>query len=226
VLNGPGQIDHLAQVDSGQTNTVQYMRDIAATDPNGALFAGMGLDHTNGGGTLYDGYNDGTDNQAYHTNFFITAGYVAGGDLGKVAVAQGGALYHEVVDGGINGGGSMEDYAASSSGIIAGQQLWLARQYGAEFEAGQHPSGGNIDLLAPVIVSGFVSDAGTPAPQVDGMNAQQQDAANTMMRQISDFRGGPLYRWVTENNPVADRLIPRVSLSEIVGALHDLGIIH
>lgn len=227
VLNGPGQISNLEQVDTGQTNTVQYMRDIAAADPTGAAFAGMGLDHTNGGGTFYDGYSDGTDNQAFHTNFFVAAGYVAGGDMAMVLKAQAGNIYHESLDpdAWVGGGGSMPDFAASTTGIIAGQQLWKARQYGAEFEAGQHPSGGNIDLLAPVFVSGFVSDAGTPAPQVDGMNAAQQQAAGQVMQQIADFRGSPLYQLATEYNPAAEQLIPDVSIKDLIVALHGLGLI-
>lgn len=205
VLNGPGQIDHLAEVDSGNTKTVQYMRDIAANDPTGQSFAGMDLDSTHGGGTFYDSYNDGTANQAYHTNFFVTAGYVAGGNAAMVAKAQTGNIYHETVDPNAwaQGGGSMADYSASSAGIIAGGQLFQARSYAAEYEAGQHPSGGNIDLLEPVMVAGFVSDAGTAPPQVAGMNAAQQQAAQQTMTDIANFRSSFFFQLATEKNPVA-----------------------
>lgn len=209
VLNGPGQIENLTKVDSGETRTVEYMRDIAANDPQGALFAGMDLDSNNGGGTLYDSYNDGTPNQAFHTNFFIAAGYVAGGDMTKAALAQGGNVYHETVDpdAWANGGGSMADYAASASGIIAGHQLFEARKYAAGFESGAHAEGGNIDLLVPTMVSGFVSDAGTPAPHVAGTTDAQQQGADQMMGQIADYRSGWLYQLATEKNPVAGLLV-------------------
>lgn len=209
VLNGPAQIDNLAQVDSGKTKTVQYMRDIAANDPQGAAFAGMHLDHTNGGGTFYSSYSDGTDNQAFHTNFFVAAGYVAGGDPAMTAKAQTGNIYHETLDRDAwgNGGGSMADYAASSSGIIAGGQLVQARNYAAEYEAGQHPSGANIDLMEPVLVAGFVSKTGTPAPAVAGMSAAQQQGANQAMKDISDFRSSVLFQLATEKNPVAALLV-------------------
>jgi hypothetical protein len=205
VLNGTGNIEDLAKVDSGRTNTVQYMRDIQANDPAGTGFAGPNLDSTNGGGTFYNSYSDGTPNQAFHTNFFVAAGYVAGGDPLMTAKAQAGNLWHETLDTNAwaEGGGSLADFAASSTGIIAGSQLAQARQYAAEFEAGLHPSGGDIDLMQPVIVAGFVSDAGTPAPQVAGMTEGQQQAAQQTMTQIADYRGSWLYRLATEANGAA-----------------------
>ncbi|HYV48700.1 MAG TPA: hypothetical protein VFA20_27770, partial [Myxococcaceae bacterium] len=227
VLNGPGQIDHLSQVDSGQTKTVQYMRDIAANDPGGNNFAQMGLDHTHGGGTFYDGYSDHTDNQAFHTNFFVAAGYVAGGDLAMVAKAQAGNIYHETLDpdAWVAGGGSMADFAASSTGIVTGQQLWKARAYGAEAEAGKHADGRDIDLLEPVFVAGFVSDAGTPAPNVAGMSPAQRQGATQLMQRISDLRASPLYQLATEYNPGAYSLIPKTSILGIIQGLQSIGLL-
>jgi len=205
VLNGPEQISNLAQVDSGKTKTVEYMRDIQANDTAGKGFAGPNLDSTKGGGTFYDAYSDGTANQAFHTNFFVAAGYVAGGDVAMALKAQAANIYHETVDPNAwgQGGGSLADFAASTTGIITGGQLIQARNYAAEFEAGKHPGGANVDLLQPVIVAGFVSDTGTPAPQVAGMNAAQQRVAQQTMTQISDVRGSWLYQLATEKNPAA-----------------------
>jgi len=176
VLNGPEQIDHLAFLDSGKTRTIQYLRDIAANDPDGHRFVR---------------YGDGTEDQAFHVGFFVAAGYAARRNAARIDMAQIGSLFLETLApyNRTSGTHSRANLAAGSAGLMAG--IWLSSEARDE------------DLLAPAIIAGFVGDAGTPAPQVNGMNAEERKAARAMMQNIHEFRGHPLYRLVTGYNPLA-----------------------
>ncbi|MBI2571501.1 MAG: hypothetical protein HYV63_31210, partial [Candidatus Schekmanbacteria bacterium] len=96
-LNGPGVIGWLEQTDNGSTKVLEKMREIQQTGMV-SWQAGVNadLDTTKGGGTFHRGYADGTPNQAFHTNFFMAAGYVAGGDPARLLLAQAGNYYHEL----------------------------------------------------------------------------------------------------------------------------------
>lgn len=202
-LNGPEQIGNLRHADSGQTQVLTYLDELAAVAPADA-FAGGGLDSTDGGGSLYADYSDGTNNQAFHTNFFVAAGYVAGDSVVSNAVAGAGNLYHETLDpdAWANGGGSMADYAASSAGLWAGQELFIAREVGERYEDGEINYGANVDFTVPTLVAGVVSERGTPAPVVEGMNEAQIAEANRTMGVLADHREG-LFRNLVENNWLA-----------------------
>lgn len=206
-LNGPDQIGNLRHADSGETQVLQVLDELAAEAPPEA-YAGGGLDSTNGRGSLYPDYSDGTNNQAFHTNFFVAAGYVAGDNVVSNAVAGAGNLFHETLDpdAWANGGGSMADYAASSAGLWAGQELFLARGVGEKYEAGEISHGANVDFTMPTLVAGIVSERGTPAPVVEGMNQAQIDESNRVMGVLADHREG-IFRNIVENNWLAGAMI-------------------
>lgn len=136
VLNGKDVIQHLEKLGGNQA-----MVDIMRGLPEDA-FAGGDLDTTNGG-DLKPAFDDGTNNQAFHSNFFVAAGYVNPSWL-----ASAGNFKHELLD----PGGSVADYKASHMGLEVGKTLGMLRE-----QALTNPS---FDLVAamPAIVGGAYSN--------------------------------------------------------------------
>lgn len=220
-LNGPGNIEDLKLVDDGSTSVVAKMQAIQQTGAVNWGEANGDLDKTNGQGTLHPGYNDKTPNQAYHTNFFIAAGYVSGGDPGKLLLAEGGNLYHETLDPNAwaQGGGSMADFAASTQGLKIGLEMNRARQTAVQADAGQIAHGHDLDLLMPGFAYGGMSQRGNDPPRLAGMSQEQYEASRQVADSMRDLRESPIGQLATEKNPFA---WPLISFFQIPPALNGL----
>ncbi|MBL8957810.1 MAG: hypothetical protein JNK82_43955 [Myxococcaceae bacterium] len=155
-LNGSGQLGNLSMADSGQTEVLPMVRQLQSLeqryvaqnpgDVNGFMAGpdnqpapNEGLDASSGSADHLDPrLDDGTAGQAFHTNFFIAAGYVAGDDLLHLGTAQAGNVIHETLDPNAwsGAGGTAQDYLASYVGICIGSALSANRSSGPQLQAG------------------------------------------------------------------------------------------
>lgn len=220
-LNGPGQIGHLSAVDNGSTSVVEIMEGIRDTGLVQWGAANENLDTTNGGGTLHPGFDDDTDNQAFHTNFFIAAGYVAGGDVGPTLLANAGNLAHETIDPNAwgQGGGSMADFGASVQGIVIGREMAEARQVAAQADAGEIAHGHDLDLLLPSMAYGGMSQDGFDPPRVEGMSDAQYQGSIEMADSMRESRDSFIGQLAGEKNIFA---WPFITFFQIPAAINDL----
>ncbi len=138
VLNGPGVIEHLEKI-GGNQQVVDYMKALPAE-----AHAGGDLDSTNGG-DLKPAFDDGTNNQAFHSNFFVTAGYINP----ESWLAKAGNLKHELLD----PGATVADYKASHIGLETGATLRAARD-----AAESDPSRFELVASAPAVVGGMYAN--------------------------------------------------------------------
>ena len=134
----PEELGKLAMVDSGQTRVLAYMKAAdKRLDPDRPFVA---VDRTVGKGALDPRFADGSDNQVFHTAFFITAGYLSAGRPDKKAQTFLAAFVHETpLDPGVtsgkyagmpSGGASQQDLRASVYGAMAGARLRELRDAG------------------------------------------------------------------------------------------------
>ena len=134
----PEELGKLAMVDSGQTRVLTYMKATGKRlDPDSPFLA---VDRTVGKGALDPQFADGSDNQVFHTAFFIAAGYMSAGRIDKKAQTYLAAFVHETpLDPGVtsgkysgmpNGGASQQDLRASVFGAMAGARLRELRDAG------------------------------------------------------------------------------------------------
>jgi hypothetical protein len=132
-LVGPGETtEHLAEVDSGETRVVAYLRDATAQAAANQEPRPGARDATRGEGTLNPRFSDGTRNQPFHINFFVAAGYVSAGSLVGGGKVQAAALWHETFQPHVfsDGGTSRADYVASVAGASIGAFLKGMRDRG------------------------------------------------------------------------------------------------
>ncbi|MEB3187648.1 MAG: hypothetical protein VKP72_09450 [bacterium] len=154
----PEEIGKLRMVDSGQTRVVAFMEAAArGRDPDRSFVA---VDRTVGKGALDPRFADGTDNQVFHTGFFVAAGYVSAGRVDQKAKTYLAAFVHETpLDPGVtsgkysgmpSGGASQEDLRASLAGAMVGERLRELRDAGKGHLAGTIVAGvlaRSVDLV-------------------------------------------------------------------------------
>ncbi len=136
VFNGPSAKAHLDTYDntigrlSGSDPHVAEMSRLLSHRGGANAFTGMGIDSTNGA-DFRGQFNDGTNNQVFHTNFFNLLGYATGG--GDPRASNIPNLFHETVDGvRQGGGGSIPDWYASAWGKNFGSAMRDLRDQGKD----------------------------------------------------------------------------------------------
>jgi hypothetical protein len=175
-----GRFRQLQRVDDGLLGwlvrsdpLVAWFRDELVPMHDG-LYAGGNLDTTTGSDFRAE-FRDGTDNQIYHTYFYVVLGYATR----DPATVNRGSLYHEVFD----PGGSWADFAVGNWAGHLGAQL---RRWRDE---------GNLDALRamPTLVGAtFSADgAGYGHPRDTG-GADFRGAAKTMSDYVADHVHDPV----------------------------------
>ena len=120
VFNGPDSIRHLGTFQRRLPLTndpnLRHMQEVLDPRKNNLGWVGGGIDPTQSQ-DFRGMFNDRTNNQVYHTNFFVLLGYAAGKEDPKwVNLVN---LKHELLD----GGGSVPDWNASEAGIATGNLI-------------------------------------------------------------------------------------------------------
>ena len=187
----PEELGKLAVVDSGQTRVLAYMKAAdKRLDPDRPFVA---VDRTVGKGALDPRFADGSDNQVFHTAFFITAGYLSAGRPDKKAQTFLAAFVHETpLDPGVtsgkyagmpSGGASQQDLRASVYGAMAGARLRELRDAGKGHLAGTILAG---MMARSTACRGRPGDPGAQAP-AGAFHADRRQPARPRCR-----GGGPL----------------------------------
>lgn len=131
VLNGPEALAHLEQYEAtfgilpgSDPNVDTMIRALEARDLNLA-FAGKDVDPTLGA-DFRAGFRDATQNQVFHTNFFVLLGYAAAKHDGRIVNAVN--LKHETYDHLKKGdGGSVADWRVSAAALRIGDSIRRVR---------------------------------------------------------------------------------------------------
>ncbi|MBI2566687.1 MAG: hypothetical protein HYV63_06610, partial [Candidatus Schekmanbacteria bacterium] len=123
------------------------------------------------------------------TNFFMAAGYVAGGDPARLLLAQAGNYYHELdpVERTF-GGSSYADFSVSMMGIQTGNTMSKLRQ---------SPLGPYADQLLPAIAYGAVSQPGHAPLRLSGMTDAQYQKAIHVADAMRQYRDGLANQYLT-----------------------------
>ena len=182
VFNGPAAIQHLStyqrtfgRLPRSDAN-VPHMLEVLARRGKGLGWVGGGIDPTQSE-DFRPAFNDGSNNQVFHTNFFVLLGHAAGKNDPKIVNLVN--LKHELLD----GGRSVPDWTASEAGTDIGRTIRLLRDTGK----------GRQGLLAlPTIIGGaFSNQPGDYARPYGPEGPDYTGLTEVLDRSMGDFETAP-----------------------------------
>jgi hypothetical protein len=182
------------------TAHTQAVMDIFNSLPRDG-FAGEDLDRL-AGQDLNPLFNDGSQNQAFHSFNFVWAGYALPDNAQGQWIGAAGNFLHEVLDAGM----SRADYRASHQGLEVGFNLQRLRA-----AAGSDPANFNVAAALPALVGGgFAADPGSLGQYtINGTPYDFTGAAQQMGQSASSLNWDPRL-WVVglrEASPEARRAV-------------------
>jgi hypothetical protein len=182
VFNGPAAIQHLTtyQRTFGRLprsdQNVPHMLEVLKRRRGGLGYVGGGIDPTQSE-DFRPAFNDGSNNQVFHTNFFVLLGHAAGKNDPKIVNLVN--LKHELLD----GGRSVPDWTASEAGAEIGRTIRLLRDTGK----------GRKGLLAlPTIIgSSFSNQPGDYARPYGPEGPDYTSLSQVLGETMSEFEQAP-----------------------------------
>lgn len=187
VFNGPSAIGHLrtyqrtfGRLPRSDAN-VPHMIEVLGRRSKNLGWVGGGIDPTQSE-DFRPAFNDGSNNQVYHTNFFVLLGHAAGQNDPKIVNLVN--LKHETLDGRRrNGGRSIADWTASEAGSEIGRTIRLLRDNGH----------GRKGLMAlPAIIGGaFSNQPGEYARPYGPEGPDYTSLTQTLDESMANFEQAP-----------------------------------
>lgn len=182
VFNGPAASQHLTtyQRTFGRLprsdQNVPHMLEVLARRGKGLGWVGGGIDPTQSE-DFRPSFNDGSNNQVFHTNFFVLLGHAAGKNDPKIVNLVN--LKHELLD----GGRSVPDWTASEAGAEIGRTIRLMRDKGM----GQK----GLQALPTIIGSSFSNQPETYARPYGPEGPDYTGLARALDENMATFEKAP-----------------------------------